>query len=63
MCMASLFVVTPAFGGLTYSGYNLSILKLQSVCKEKELKFHVSHICNENSIMARNKLCNEFMKH
>lgn len=57
----SILVLTPAYGGLTYVGYLSSLLKLERLCKEKNIIIDYEFCYNESLITrARNTLTHIF---
>lgn len=57
----SILVVTPAYGGLAYVGYISGLLKLERVCREKNIKIDYEFCYNESLIpRARNTLTDLF---
>ena len=57
----SILVLTPAYGGLTYVGYLSSLLKLERLCKEKNIIIDYEFCYNESLITrARNTLVHTF---
>ena len=57
----SILVVTPAYGGLAYVGYISGLLKLERLCREKNIKIDYEFCYNESLIpRARNTLADLF---
>jgi hypothetical protein len=57
----SILVVTPAYGGLAYVGYISGLLKLERLCREKNIKIDYEFCYNESLIpRARNTLTDLF---
>ena len=57
----SILVVTPAYGGLAYVGYISGLLKLERLCREKNIKIDYEFCYNESLIpRARNTLAGLF---
>jgi hypothetical protein len=57
----SILVVTPAYGGLAYVGYVSGLVKLERLCREKNIKIDYEFCYNESLIpRARNTLADIF---
>jgi glycosyltransferase involved in cell wall biosynthesis len=57
-----IYVATPAYGGMVYSGYLHSLLKLQMMCMDKKIGMSYSSVTNESLITrARNTCVAEFL--
>ncbi len=64
MSEISIYVATPAYGGLVYAGYLTSLMKFERLCKTKGIKVDYEFCYNESLIpRARNTLCHTFMTH
>jgi len=58
----SILVLTPSYGGQIYVGYLSSIIKLERLCKEKNIIIDYEFCYNESLIpRARNTLVDKFM--
>ena len=58
-----ILIATPCFGGQIYVGYLTNIIKLERLCKEKNILIEYEFIYNESLIpRARNSLVHTFMK-
>lgn len=58
----SIMVLTPSYGGQIYVGYLSSIIKLERLCKEKNIIIDYEFCYNESLIpRARNTLVDKFM--
>ena len=58
----SILVVTPAYGGQIFAGYLTSLLKLERLCKDKNILVDYEFCYNESLIpRARNTLAHTFM--
>jgi hypothetical protein len=59
---ASILVLTPAYGGQIYVGYLSSLLRLERLCMEKNIKIDYEFCYNESLIpRARNTLAHTFI--
>lgn len=58
-----LFVATPMYGGQAYAGYTRAIAKVAQLSGAHCLKFDYTSVVNQSLVpLARNSLCNEFLK-
>jgi len=59
----SLFIATPMYGGLNYSGFNASVMKLQELCLRNGIAFRMHSLSNESLIQrARSYVADEFLR-
>ena len=62
MVRPGIFVATPAYGGLLYHGYFVSMMRLEKLCQARGIEVQYQVVANESLIpRARNVLCEMFL--